>query len=53
MEMYGLSQWYVLSRASEVGSPTNHPGLRAATRHRVRDYLEKIKKQTVHLTRFY
>ncbi len=29
----------ILSRASEVGSPTNHPGLWAATRHGVRDPL--------------
>ena len=29
----------ILSRASEVGSPTNHPGLRAATRHGARDPL--------------
>ena len=26
-------KWYILSRASEVGSPTNHPGLQTATRH--------------------
>ncbi len=30
---------FILSRASEVGSPTNHAGLRAATRHGVRDLL--------------
>ena len=29
----------ILSRASEVGSPANHPGLRAATRHGGRDPL--------------
>ena len=28
---------HILSRASEVGSATNHPGLQAATRHGVRD----------------
>ncbi len=29
----------ILSRASEMGSPTNNPGLWAATRHGVRDPL--------------
>ncbi len=29
----------ILSRASKVGSPSNHPGLQAETRHRVRDPL--------------
>ncbi len=38
----------VLSRASEVGSPSNQPGLRAATRHGVRDnYLEKKRNRPV------
>ncbi len=29
----------ILSHASKVGSPTNHPGLRAATRHGASDPL--------------
>ncbi len=37
---------YILSRASEVGSPTNHPGLRAATRHGARDPLVRLQVQT-------
>ncbi len=35
----GLPSVYILSRAIEVGSPSNHPGLQAATRHGVRDPL--------------
>ncbi len=38
----------ILSRASEVGSPTNHPGLRAATRHGVRDPLVRSQVETDH-----
>ncbi len=34
---------YILSRGSEAGSPTNHPGLPAATRHGVRDPLVRSK----------
>ena len=49
---WGLPRVYILSRASEVGSPSNHPGLRAATRHGVRDPLVGSQKRTVHLTRF-
>ena len=30
---------YILLRVSELGSPTNHIGLRAATRHGARDPL--------------
>ncbi len=27
----------ILSHAGEVGTPTNHPGIQAATRHGARD----------------
>ncbi len=41
----------ILSRASGVGSPTNHPGLQAATRHGARDplvrYLDKVNLLTL------
>ena len=43
--LYFRHELYILSRASGVGSPTNHPGLRAATRHGASDPYPTIEKE--------